>query len=80
MGKLVLELLDLVKTQDEAGNVLNDTRHNHVYDAENRIVSVDGAIGYIYDAEGRRVGKTDGTVYTVRMGMSPMKKTSAPRI
>jgi RHS repeat-associated protein len=50
---------------DVAGNVLNDSLHAYVYDAENRIASVSGGPGYIYDAEGRRVGKTDGTVYTV---------------
>lgn len=50
---------------DVAGNVLGDRFHHYGYDAENRLVSVDGSIGYIYDAEGRRVGKNDGTVYTV---------------
>ncbi len=42
---------------DAAGNVTNDTFHAYVYDAENRIANVDGAMSYIYDAEGRRVGK-----------------------
>lgn len=50
---------------DAAGNVLNDTNHAYVYDAENRISQVDGGVSYIYDAEGRRVGKSNGTVYVV---------------
>jgi RHS repeat-associated protein len=48
---------------DAAGNLLYDGFHNYTYDAENRIVSVDGgATTYIYDAEGRRYSKTTGGV------------------
>ncbi|MGH9715358.1 MAG: hypothetical protein ACRD4R_01305, partial [Candidatus Acidiferrales bacterium] len=46
-------------TYDAAGNLLNDGNHSYTYDAENRIVTVDGgAASYVYDAEGRRVRKT----------------------
>ena len=49
-----------------AGNVIGDTVHQYVYDAENQIETVtDAGVSYIYDAEGRRVGKPDGTVYVV---------------
>jgi RHS repeat-associated protein len=48
-------------TYDDAGNVLNDSSHTYTYDAENRIATVNGAISYIYDAEGRRVGKSTGS-------------------
>ncbi len=48
---------------DAEGNLLNDTIHSYTYDAENRIISVDGgATTYVYDAEGRRARKTVGGV------------------
>lgn len=42
---------------DLAGNLLSDRVHTYTYDAENRVVLVDGANTaiYVYDAEGRRV-------------------------
>lgn len=41
--------------QDAEGNLLNDGFHSYKYDAENRIISVDGAATtYTYDAEDRR--------------------------
>ncbi|HXC44525.1 MAG TPA: RHS repeat-associated core domain-containing protein, partial [Candidatus Dormibacteraeota bacterium] len=48
---------------DAAGNMLNDGYHSYVYDAENRIIQVDGGstATYTYDAEGRRVRKVAGT-------------------
>jgi RHS repeat-associated protein len=47
---------------DAAGNMLNDGYHSYVYDAENRIIQVDGGstATYTYDAEGRRVRKVAG--------------------
>jgi YD repeat-containing protein len=54
---------------DAAGNLLNDGSHTYFYDAENRVIQVDGTLGtwpnncsgatacYIYDALGRRVEK-----------------------
>lgn len=54
---------------DAVGNLLNDGTHNYFYDAENRLIQVDGVSGncaagtgsptacYAYDAEGRRVEK-----------------------
>ncbi len=52
-----------VYTYDAAGNVINDGTHSYTYDAENRIVKVDGGSTalYSYDAEGRRVAKSDWT-------------------
>ena len=54
---------------DAAGNLSNDGSHNYFYDAENRIIQVDGTLGtcssatacYIYNALGRRVRKTTGS-------------------
>ena len=45
---------------DAAGNVINDgLGHTFTYDAENRIVGVNGgSAAYVYDAEGRRAQKT----------------------
>ena len=47
-------------TYDAAGNLLTDGNHSYTYDAENRIIKVDGGstASYFYDAEGRRVQKT----------------------
>jgi len=50
---------------DANGNVLNDGVHSYAYDAENRIISVDGgATTYVYDANGQRVRKTVGGAST----------------
>jgi RHS repeat-associated protein len=51
-----------------AGDVLSDGFNQYQYDAEGRIASVGTAISCIYDAEGRRLGKTDGTRYIVGLG------------
>jgi RHS repeat-associated protein len=52
---------------DAAGDVTGDGVHSYTYDAENRLVSVDGGstATYAYDALGRRVEKTTsaGSVY-----------------
>jgi RHS repeat-associated protein len=54
-------------TYDGAGNLLNDGRHTYTYDAENRLVLVDGGNtdSYLYDAEGRRVYKASGGISTI---------------
>src|SRR5207245_3811333 len=58
---------------DLAGNLTNDGSglgtHAYFYDAENRIIQVDGTLGncstatacYVYNAEGQRVRKTTGS-------------------
>ena len=55
---------------DAAGNLSNDGTHNYYYDAENRIIQVDGpTLGacstdtacYVYSASGDRVRKTTGS-------------------
>ena len=49
---------------DAAGNLTNDGNHIYTYDAENRIITVDGgAISYVYDAEGRRAEKSGWSDY-----------------
>ncbi len=53
---------------DSAGNLLNDGSHSYFYDAENRLIQVDGTLGtcssatacYIYNASGQRVRKSTG--------------------
>jgi len=50
---------------DAVGNLLNDGVHSYTYDAENRIVSMDGgAVTYAYDVAGQRTSKTVGGVLT----------------
>ncbi len=48
---------------DAAGNLLNDSFHQYSYDAENRLISVDGGATktYKYDALGHRVGEYAGS-------------------
>ncbi len=53
-------------TYDAAGNITNDGMHSFTYDAENRIISVDGGstAAYVYGADGQRASKTaGGTTY-----------------
>ena len=51
---------------DAAGNVINDGSHTYVYDADNRVVSVDGGstAQYAYDQNNRRIKKTVGSAVT----------------
>ncbi|MFP5204738.1 MAG: RHS repeat domain-containing protein [Acidobacteriota bacterium] len=46
---------------DDAGNLLNDGRNSYAYDAEGRLVSLNGQPTYVYDAEGRRIAKYSGS-------------------
>jgi RHS repeat-associated protein len=47
---------------DAAGNMVYDGTHHYTYDAENRVIQVDGGTtaSYAYDPSGRRVSKTTG--------------------
>ena len=57
---------------DAAGNLLNDGAHTYSYDAENRLIRVDGGntATYIYDAGGRRVRSTrNGTTVDYMYGL-----------
>ncbi|MGH9477470.1 MAG: hypothetical protein ACRD1C_14285, partial [Terriglobales bacterium] len=49
---------------DANGNLLGYNGHTYQYDAENRLISVDGGptASYVYDAEGRRVHESVGGV------------------
>jgi YD repeat-containing protein len=53
-------------TYDEAGNVKNDGAHSYTYDAENRVVSVDGGSTgtHAYDNSNRRYKKAFGSAVT----------------
>jgi RHS repeat-associated protein len=58
---------------DAAGNMTGDGIHTYSYDAESRLIQVDGTAGncstatacYVYDAEGLRLQKTKGSTTTV---------------
>ena len=60
------------QTFDTAGNVMADSMHHYYYDAENRLIQVDGTLGtcttatacYVYDANGQRVEKTASGIST----------------
>jgi RHS repeat-associated protein len=45
---------------DAAGNMIHDASHSYTYDAENRLIQVDGGstATYAYDPDGRRAAKT----------------------
>jgi RHS repeat-associated protein len=64
-------------TYDAAGNVTNDGRNTYAYDAEDRVISVNGgATTYSYDPGGSRLSKTTaGTVVRYYFGLS--EKTNA---
>jgi RHS repeat-associated protein len=51
-------------TYDIAGNLLNDGTHSYTYNAENRIIKVDGGTtaSYQYDAWGKRIRKTASAI------------------
>jgi RHS repeat-associated protein len=50
---------------DASGNTVTDGTHGYTYDAESRLVSLDGgAATYLYDAGGQRVRKISGGVTT----------------
>ena len=53
-------------TYDSAGNVTNDGAHSYLYDAANRLVSVDSGstAQYKYDYQNRRVTKIVGSSWT----------------
>lgn len=53
-------------TYDAAGNLTNDGAHSYTYDAENRIVSVDGGATaqYAYDTSNQRYKKVTGGATT----------------
>lgn len=57
---------------DADGNLLNDGRNSYTYDAEGRVVTLNGAQTYMYDAEGRRVAKYSGgsisSIYLLGLG------------
>ena len=58
---------------DAAGNMTSDNIHTYTYDAESRLIQVDGTAGncstatacYVYDAEGQRLQKTTAAETTV---------------
>ena len=55
---------------DAAGNLMNDGSNNYVYDAESRLIcagsscTANTGTHYTYDADGRRVAKSSGSVIT----------------
>ena len=53
-------------TYDDAGNVTNDGNHTYQYDAENRLIGIDGSATavYAYGPQGERVSKTTGGITT----------------
>jgi len=59
-------LLGPAYVYDAAGNLTNDGIHRYTYDAENRVVSVDGGntATYLYDVSGQRVRKTVSGIWT----------------
>jgi len=58
-------------TYDAAGNVTWDTSHALNYNAEGHMNPVSG-LSYIYDGDGRRVMKSDGTVYWMDDQLRPL--------
>jgi RHS repeat-associated protein len=65
---------------DADGNLHGDGLNTYAYDAENRIVTLNGNPTYIYDAEGRRVAKYSGgsisAIYILGLGGAPITETN----
>jgi len=66
------QLVDSINNKyqyDAAGNMIQDATHTYFYDAENRLIQVDGTLGtcstatvcYLYDAGGLRVESNHGS-------------------
>jgi RHS repeat-associated protein len=64
---------------DAAGNLLNDGLSNYSYDAENRIITLNGIPAYIYDGDGNRVQKSvgSGKLYWYGMGADVLDESDA---
>src|SRR5579862_2249078 len=63
-------------TYDNGGNLLSDGTYNYTWDAENRVTSVNG-VNYIYDGDGKRVQKSNGTIYWYDVSGNVLEETDA---
>ena len=59
---------------DAAGNLTNDGSHPFTYDTENRLATA-GGVTYTYDGDGKRVKKSNGTLYWTGPGWDPLLET-----
>jgi RHS repeat-associated protein len=59
---------------DSAGNLINDGAHPFTYDTENRLATA-GGVTYTYDGDGKRVKKSNGTLYWTGPGWDPLLET-----
>jgi RHS repeat-associated protein len=59
---------------DAAGNLTNDGSHPFTYDTENRLATAAG-VTYTYDGDGKRVKKSNGTLYWTGPGSDPLLET-----
>ena len=62
-------IADTGYSYDAAGNLTAEPGRTYQYDAENRLVSINGGAGasYVYDTDGKRVQKVAGGVATHRL-------------
>ena len=61
---------------DAAGNLTNDGMgHSFTYDAENRLATA-GGVTYTYDGDGKRVMKSNGTIYWTGIGDSALAESN----
>jgi hypothetical protein len=61
-------------TYDTAGNTLTDGNGAITYDAENRISTTNG-VTYTYDGDGKRVEKSNGTLFWTGVGSDPLSES-----
>ena len=58
--------MTFIPSYDGNGNMLNDDKHQYVYDYNNKLTSVgDKSVSYKYDALGRRIAKNNTLYYYV---------------
>jgi RHS repeat-associated protein len=61
-------------TYDNAGNLTSDGSLTYAWDAENHLKSVAG-VSYTYDGDGKRVKKSNGTLYWYGLGGEVLEET-----
>ena len=63
-------------TYDSGGNLTSDGVYIYTWDAENRLTTVNG-LAYTYDGDGKRVMKSNGTIYWYDLSGNVLEETDA---
>jgi RHS repeat-associated protein len=61
---------------DNGGNLTSDGPHTYTWNGENRLAST-GGVTYTYDGDGKRVQKSNGTIYWYDLSGNVLEETDA---